>query len=64
MFRFYARENKLVLMTRVGKDVSDQTTVNIKIKNIALKRHIIPTPIGEAIASTVTGITITCIRWL
>ncbi len=53
MFRYYARENKLVLMTRVGKDVRDHTTFQIKFTTTASL-----TPIGEAIASTLTGITL------
>ena len=51
MFRFYAREKKSMLMTMVGKDVREQTTLNIKLE-IAC-----PTPIDEAIAITLTSIT-------
>ena len=57
MFRFYAREKKSMLMTRVGKDVRDQTTRNIKMKPPACL-----TAIGEATVITLTSITAIPIR--
>ena len=52
MFSFYARENKLVVMTRVGKDIQDQTTLKIKIIPAPLM-----TTIGEPIEMLITAIT-------